>query len=61
MSDVIQRLLEVEKEARRIIAEAELQASETLSRANDEARAIKAEARGEGRREADQFLKQTRE
>lgn len=61
MSDVIGRLLEVEKEARQIIADAEQKAGAVLSRANDEARAAKAEARTEGRRQADQFIKQKTE
>ena len=61
MSDVIERLLDVEKEARKIIADAEQQANAALSKANDEARAAKAEARTDGRRQADQFIKQKTE
>jgi vacuolar-type H+-ATPase subunit H len=61
VSDVIQRLLEVEKDARRILTEAEQQAAAMLSRANEEARSARAEARDKGRRDADEFVKQKTE
>ena len=57
MSDVIQRLLEVEKEARGILTEAEQQAAEVLSKANEQARAVRAKGREEGRLQADKFVK----
>lgn len=57
MSDVIGKLLEVEKEARAIIMEAEQEAAETLSKANEQARTVKAEGREEGRQQADKFVK----
>jgi len=61
VSDLIHRLLEVEGEARKIIADAEQQAAQTLSRATEQARRIRAQAREEGRREAERFLEQASE
>ncbi len=56
MSDVIERLLEVERQARRIIADAEQKADETVSQAREEARRIVADSREEARRDADELL-----
>ncbi|MCK4376343.1 MAG: hypothetical protein KAX19_13485 [Candidatus Brocadiae bacterium] len=56
MSDVIERLLEVEQQARRIIAEAEREAARTVDRARQEARRIAAEGREEARRQAEQLV-----
>jgi vacuolar-type H+-ATPase subunit H len=58
VSDVIDRLLEVEKDARALLIDAEQQAAATLSKANQEARALRAEALEQGRRQADQFVKE---
>lgn len=55
MTDVIQRLLEVEKEARRIIAEAEDEAAQTVDRARDEARRIIADGRKQAQTEAEEL------
>jgi len=57
VSDVIQKLLEVEKEARGLLTEAEQKAAHTLSKANEQARAVKSEGREEGRLQADKFVK----
>ena len=53
MSDVIERLLEVEKEARQVIAQAEQEAADTTARAREQARRIVAESREEARRQAE--------
>ncbi len=57
MSDVIQKLLEVEKEARGLLVEAEQKAAEMMSEANAQARAVKSKGREEGRLQADKFVK----
>ena len=57
MSDVIQRLLDVEKEARRIIARAEAEAASTASRAGEQARKVSVEAREKARGEADDLYR----
>jgi vacuolar-type H+-ATPase subunit H len=56
VSDVIQRLLEVEKEARGILTDAEQQAAATLSKANEQARAVRADGREQSRQHADKFV-----
>lgn len=56
MSDIIERLLEVEKEARQIIAGAEREAGDTVSRAREQARRIIADAREEARRQAEELF-----
>ncbi len=56
MSDVIQKLLEVEKEARGLLTEAEQKAAHKLSEANAQARKVKSEGREEGRLQADKFV-----
>jgi DNA mismatch repair protein MutS2 len=56
VSDIIERLLEVEKEARQIIARAEKEAAEAVEKARDEARQIVAESRRLAREEADKLL-----
>ncbi|MFW6189323.1 MAG: V-type ATP synthase subunit H [Planctomycetota bacterium] len=53
MSDVIQRLLEVEKEARRIIEEAEQEADRIARQANREAEEIREQTRNQAREDAD--------
>jgi V/A-type H+-transporting ATPase subunit G/H len=54
--DVLGKLLEVEKDARRIIAESESEAEQILADARAEAGRIVAEAREEGRHRAAEFL-----
>jgi len=56
VSDVIERLLEVEKQARRIIAEAEQKADQTVSQAREEGRRIIADSRQKARRDADELF-----
>ena len=56
MSDVIERLLEVEQRARRIIADAEAGAAQTIDRAREEARTIVEQGREEARRQAEQLV-----
>ena len=58
MSDVIQRLLEVERNARRIISDAEREAARTVEEARREARRIVAEGRQAAQREADEDLRE---
>jgi vacuolar-type H+-ATPase subunit H len=52
VTDAIERLLEVEKRARAIIAEAEMRAADEVSRARERAREILDEGRAEAREEA---------
>jgi vacuolar-type H+-ATPase subunit H len=54
--DVLSKLLEVEKEARRIIADADADADSILEEARSEAARIVAEARREGREQADALV-----
>lgn len=56
MSDVIERLLSVEQEARRIIAQAEKDADEALERAREEGGRIESEGHAETRRQAEEVL-----
>ena len=56
MGDVIERLLEVEQQARRVIADAERQAAKTVDRARDEARTVLEQGRIAARRQADELL-----
>jgi vacuolar-type H+-ATPase subunit H len=56
MGDVIERVLNVEEEARRIVAQAEQEAQAALDRAHAEAQRIESEARERARREADELL-----
>lgn len=56
MGDVIERVLNVEEEARRIVAEAEQEAQAILDRAHAEAQQIESAARERARREADDLL-----
>ena len=55
MSDPIEQLLEVEQQAKQIIAQARDQASETIDRARAEAQKLIAEARDRSRAEAEQI------
>jgi vacuolar-type H+-ATPase subunit H len=56
VGDVIERVLNVEEEARRIVAEAEQEAQAILDRAHAEAQQIESAARERARREADDLL-----
>jgi vacuolar-type H+-ATPase subunit H len=53
LSDVIDRLLQVEQDARRTIAEAEEEAERMVAAAREEARHMEAEGREAARQEAD--------
>jgi vacuolar-type H+-ATPase subunit H len=59
VADVIERLLGVEQEARRVIARAEEEAAGTVDRAREEARHIVAEGHEQARREAEELLAAT--
>ena len=61
MSDVIERLLEVEQEARRLIAQGEREAEEAVEHAREEARRIVSEGHEEARRRAQEILDRTSE
>jgi vacuolar-type H+-ATPase subunit H len=58
VSDIIERLLEVEKQARQIIARAEKEAAEEVEKAREEARQIVADSRRQAREEADRLLQE---
>jgi vacuolar-type H+-ATPase subunit H len=55
----MQNLLRVEKEARRIIAQAEKDAAAAIEKAREKARQIAAAGRDEARRQADELLSAT--
>ena len=56
MGDVIERVLNVEEEARRIVAQAQQEAQAALDRAHAEAQQIESAARERARREADELF-----
>ena len=56
MSNVIERLLEVERQARHVIAEAERQAAQTVDEAQAQARRLVAEGRKKAQADADEML-----
>jgi len=56
VSDVIERLLEVESRARRLIAEAERDAARTVDEARRQAQQTAKSAREEAKRKADELL-----
>ena len=59
MSDVIERLLDVEHEARRLIAAAEGEAEQALDGAREEGRRIVAEGHEEAQRQAQEIVDRT--
>jgi len=59
VSDVIERLLDVEHEARRLIARAEGEAEQALERAREEGRRIVAEGHEEAQRQAQEIVDRT--
>jgi len=61
VSDVIHRVLEVEREARRIIEQAEEQAAHITDGARQEARKIGSQIRQEAQQEADEIVRTARE
>jgi vacuolar-type H+-ATPase subunit H len=56
LSDVIERLLDVEHEARRLIARAEHEAEQALERAREEGRRILAEGSDEAQRKTQEIV-----
>jgi vacuolar-type H+-ATPase subunit H len=61
VSDVIEKLLEVERQARQIIAEAEQQAAQVLGKAQEDARQVGADGRRDAQHEAADLLKRQAE
>jgi vacuolar-type H+-ATPase subunit H len=59
LSDVIDRLLQVERDARRIIAEAEEEAARTVDEARSDARHTESEGREAARQEAEQIRRES--
>jgi len=59
VSDVIDRLLEVEREARAVIEKAEQEAGQLVENAREEARRIVEEGHEEGRRRAEEILQES--